>query len=87
MQPDDPNTAIMIEGCELGLKWKDAKTRYHVAEFKPANDQGGTKFKYDDYSPMWANKRKPLSFLLLTDQEEKAKGSITGPAENLVIYG
>ncbi len=58
MQPDDPNTAIMIEGCELGLKWKDAKTRYHVAEFKPANDPSGQKIKSDDYSPVWANKKK-----------------------------
>ena len=58
MQPDDPNTAIMIEGCELALKLKDAKTRFHVEEFKPANEPSGTKEKSDDFSPMWANKKK-----------------------------
>jgi peptidoglycan-associated lipoprotein len=58
MQPDDPNTAIMIEGCEKALKWKDEKTRVHVQEFKPANDPSGTKIKSDDFSPMWANKKK-----------------------------
>ena len=58
MQPDDPNTAIMIEGCELALKWKDAKTRYHISEFKPANEPSGAKGRSDDFSPQWANKKK-----------------------------
>ncbi len=58
MVPDDPNTALMIEGCEKALKWKDEKTRVHVDEFKPANDVTGVKVKSDDFSPMWANKKQ-----------------------------
>lgn len=74
MQPDDPNTAIMIEGCELALKWKDAKTRYHVTEFKPANDPSGTKIKSDDYSPMWANKKKTTIFFTSDRVGGESKG-------------
>lgn len=58
MQPEDPQTAIMIEGCEKALKWKDEKSRVHVQEFRPANEPTGVKIKSDDYSPMWANKKK-----------------------------
>ncbi len=59
MKPDDPNVNGMIEGCELALKWSTEKTRYHINEFKPANDgPGNAKIKSDDYAPMWANKKK-----------------------------
>jgi len=80
MQPDDPNTAIMIQGCEDALRWKDEKTRYHVEEFKPANDPAGVKFKSDEYSPMWANKRK-TTIMFTSDRkggESKAPYNWTG---------
>jgi len=68
MQPDDPNTAIMIEGCEKALKWKDEKTRVHVQEFKPANGGAAGKVKSDDFSPMWANKKK-TSIMFTSDRD------------------
>jgi peptidoglycan-associated lipoprotein len=74
MQPDDPNTAIMIEGCESALKWKDEKTRYHVSEFKPANEITGQKIRSDDYSPMWANKRK-TALMFTTDRKGGESGA------------
>lgn len=50
--PEDPRTAVMIAGCEAALKWKDQKTRYTVLNFKPANES-----KFDDFSPMWGDKK------------------------------
>ncbi|MFM9945696.1 MAG: hypothetical protein ACKVQB_10740, partial [Bacteroidia bacterium] len=73
MQPDDPNTAIMIEGCELAMKWNTEKTRYHINEFKPANDPTGQKIKSDDYSPQWANKKKTA--IMFTSDRVKGESS------------
>lgn len=73
MQPDDPLTAMAIEGCELALKWKDTKTRYHIQEFKPANEPTGAKVKSDDFSPMWANKKRTA--IVFTSDRPKGESS------------
>lgn len=55
--PSDPRTAVMIAGCEAALNWKNDKTRYTVVNFKPANES-----KYDDFAPMWGNKKKNILY-------------------------
>ena len=62
--PSDPKTEVMIKGCEAALKWKEEKTRYKVEEFKPANQS-----KFDDFSPMWAD-RKLKTIMFTSDREE-----------------
>lgn len=61
--PGDERAQTMIDGCESALKWKEAKTRYTVEAFKPANESSS-----DDFSPMWADRR--FKTIMITSDRE-----------------
>ncbi|PCJ66055.1 MAG: hypothetical protein COA58_08250 [Bacteroidetes bacterium] len=62
--PGDERVGVMIKGCEKALTWKEEKSRYKVESFKPANDK-----KADDFSPMWAD-RKKKTIMFTSDRQE-----------------
>ncbi len=64
MAPGDPRSAQMIKGCEVALTCKDKKTRYIIENFKVANES-----KFDDYAPMWADK-KHNTIMFTSDRPE-----------------
>lgn len=64
LSPGDPRTVQFIKGCEVALTCKDKKTRYIIENFKVANES-----KFDDFAPMWADK-KHNTIMFTSDRPE-----------------